>query len=135
MDLNKFSLKINETYSLLINPIVHHSSFDAIAFFNIDGIQHVNVIKYLGIEIDSLLNFNLHIDNVQPKTAKIIGIFSKLNKILTPNALLKPGLHEPQLPVERSVALVFSIVVEQSCCALKSAASLDYNITPASFKK
>ena len=52
MDLNKLSLTINKTYSLLINPTVHHSSSDAIAFFNIDGIQHVNVIKYLGIEID-----------------------------------------------------------------------------------
>ena len=56
MDLNKLSLNINKTYSLLINPTVHYSSSDAIAFFNIDGIQHVNVIKYLGIEIDSQSN-------------------------------------------------------------------------------
>ena len=55
--LNKLSLNINKTYSLLINPTVHHSSSDAIAFFNLDGIQHVNVINYLGIEIDSQLNF------------------------------------------------------------------------------
>ena len=27
---------------------------------------------------------------------------------------LKPGLHEPQLPVERRVTLVSSIIVEQS---------------------
>ena len=32
---------------------------------------------------------------------------------------LKPGLHEPQLPVERSVTLVSSIVVERRCCALQ----------------
>ena len=61
MDLNKLSLNIIKTYkfnydiiktySLLINPTVHHSSFNAIAFFNIDGIQHVNVNKYLGIVI------------------------------------------------------------------------------------
>ena len=38
-------------------------------FFNIDGIQHVNVIKYLGIEIDPQLNFESYIDNVQPKIA------------------------------------------------------------------
>ena len=83
MDLNKLSLNINKTYSLLINPTVHHSSSDAIAFFNINGIQHVNVIKYLGIEIDSQLNFKSHIDNVQSKIAKGIGILFKLNKILT----------------------------------------------------
>ena len=33
-------------------------------------------------------------------------------------AALKPGLHEPQLPVEKSVTLVSSVVVKQRCCAL-----------------
>ena len=32
---------------------------------------------------------------------------------------LKPGLHEPQLPVERSVRLVSSVVVERRSCALQ----------------
>ena len=67
MDLNKLSLNNNKTYSLLINPTVHHSSSDAMAFLNIDGIQHVKVIKYLGIEMDSQLNFKSHINNVQSK--------------------------------------------------------------------
>ena len=88
MDLNKLSLNINKTYSLLINPTVHHSSSDTIAAFNIDGIQHVNGIKYFGFEIDSQLNFKSRIDNVQSKIAKGIGILFKLNKILTSNALL-----------------------------------------------
>ena len=88
MNLNKLSLNINKIYSFLINPTVHHSLSDVIAFFNVDGIQHVNVIKYLGIKMDSQLNFNSHIDNVQSKIAKGIGILFKLNKILTSNALL-----------------------------------------------
>ena len=33
MDLNKLSLNIKKTYSLLINPTVHHCSSDAIVFF------------------------------------------------------------------------------------------------------
>ena len=57
MDLNKLSLNINKPYSLLVNPTVHHSSSDTIASFKIDGIHHVNVIIYLGIAIDSQLNF------------------------------------------------------------------------------
>ena len=40
---------------------------------------------------------------------------------------IKPGLREPQLPVQSGVTLVSSIVVERHCCGLKSAASLDYN--------
>ena len=88
MDLIKLSPNINKTYFLLINSTVHHSSSDAIAYFNVVGIQHVNVIKYLGIKIDSQLNFKSLINNVQPKIAKGIGILFKSNKILTSNALL-----------------------------------------------
>ena len=88
MDLSKLLLNINKTYSLLVNPIVHHSLSDTIASFKIDGIQHVNVIKYLGIDIDSQLNFKSHIDNAQSKVAKGVEILFKLNKILPSNALL-----------------------------------------------
>ena len=72
----------------MINSRVQHSSSDAIAFFNIDEIQHVKVFKYLGTEADSQLNLKSHIDNVQSKVAKGIGILFKLNKTLTSNALL-----------------------------------------------
>ena len=88
MDLNKLSLNINKEYSVLINPTVHHFSSDAIAFLKINGIQHVNVIKYLGIEIDSQSNFKWHANNIKSKIAKGIRILIKLNKILTSNALL-----------------------------------------------
>ena len=74
--------------SVLINPIVLHSSSNTTASFNIDGIQHVNVIKYFGIEIDSQISFISHIDNAQFKVAKGIEILFKLNKILTSNTLL-----------------------------------------------
>ena len=39
---------------------------------------------------------------------------------------LKPGLHEPQLPVERSVTLVSSVVIERRRCALQVVSVLDY---------
>ena len=47
MDLNKLSFNINKTQFFFIIPIVHHSSSNAITFFNIDEIQHVNVITCL----------------------------------------------------------------------------------------
>ena len=40
-------------------------------------------------------------------------------EIVHANLTVKPGLHEPQLPVERSVTLVSSIVVERRRCALR----------------
>ena len=50
-------------------------------------IQQVNKITYLGVEIDSQLNFKSHIDKIQSKIAKGIGILFKLNKLLPQNAL------------------------------------------------
>ena len=32
---------------------------------------------------------------------------------------IKPGLYEPQLPVERNVTLIFFIAVERHCCTLQ----------------
>ena len=47
-------------------------------------------------------------------------VYANLNfKLSVASRYLKPGLHELQLPVERSVTLVSSIVVERRCCALK----------------
>ena len=53
-------------------------------------------------------------------------LISTLNLSMFP---FKPGLHKPQLPVERSVALVSSIVVERRRCALqvRSVARLQEN--------
>ena len=39
---------------------------------------------------------------------------------------LQPGLHEPQLPVEKSITLVSSIVIERRRARSKSTALVDY---------
>ena len=43
----------------------------------------------------------------------------ELDELVFGVSYLKPGLHEPQLPVERSVTLVSSIVVERRRYALQ----------------
>ena len=81
MDFNKLLLIINKLrlqYSFLINLIAHRSSSIAAPFLNIDGKQQVNVLKYLGIEIDSQLNFKSHINNIQFKIGKEIEILLKI---------------------------------------------------------
>ena len=88
MNLNKLSLNINKTYSLLISPKVCSHSADTSALLNAGKIQQVKEITYLGVEIDSRLNFKSHIEKTQSKIAKGIGILFKLNKLLPQNALL-----------------------------------------------
>ena len=87
-NLNKLSLNINKTYSLLKSPRVCSHSADTSALLNTGKIQQVNEITYLGVEIDSQLNFKSHIDKTQSKIAKGIGNLFKLNKLLPQNALL-----------------------------------------------
>ena len=58
----------------------------------------------------------VHLDYVptmilQATVATIRIGFFRIARALTLNSSAKPGLHEPQLPVERSVTLVSSIVV------------------------
>ena len=46
-------------------------------------------------------------------------MFQLIICVYSTNFILKPGLHEPQRPIERSVTLVFSIVVKRRRCALQ----------------
>ena len=55
-----------------------------------------------------VLNFN-----------QCIIILQKFESLKSPCIKLKPSLHEPQLPVEWSVTLIFSVVLERRRCALQ----------------
>ena len=46
-------------------------------------------VKYLGVQIDSQLIFNLHIRLMENKLSRSIGIIIKLKSFLSPTALLK----------------------------------------------
>ena len=56
--------------------------------FDFGAIPLTDNIKYLGIEIDSKLNFKTHISKVQSKISKGIGILYKLNKRLPTRTLI-----------------------------------------------
>ena len=50
--------------------------------------QNLDGRNYLGIEIDSKLNFKTHISKVQSKISKGVGILYKLNKLLPTRTLI-----------------------------------------------
>jgi len=47
----------------------------------------VNSYKYFGINLDDKLNFDKHIENVESKTSKGIGVLWKLRQILDEKTL------------------------------------------------
>ena len=68
----------------------------------------------------------LSIVDTPPLLVVILTVWTILPLI----AQVKPGLHEPQLPVKRSVTLVSSVVVERTCSsvALLQLLNVDYKI-------
>ena len=75
---NKISLNANKT-----EIIIFRSKWKQITKylnFQING-QKINVsnkVRYLGIEIEQYLDWNVHVKNVIPKLYRAIGILSKI---------------------------------------------------------
>lgn len=51
-------------------------------------IQRTNDIRYLGIHIDNMLNWNVHISHIHIKLSKSLGILHKIKHLLTTATLL-----------------------------------------------
>ena len=60
-----------------------------VRYFQITAVLSCDKAKYLGVFIDSRLNFHSHIKSVENKVARSVGILSKLKHFLSSNSLLK----------------------------------------------
>ena len=88
MDLNKLTLNETKSNMICINPKSRNCQSFCIETFDFGAIPLTDNIKYLGIKIDSKLNFKTHISKVQSKPSKGVGILYKLNKILATRTLI-----------------------------------------------
>ena len=55
--------------------------------FNSTDVQVTDSQKHLGLELDSQLNFNEHIDSKITKCNKIVGLMKKLSQFLSRKSL------------------------------------------------
>ena len=78
---NKLTINTEKTKSMFFGKIKIYSKKEQI---NIDKerIENVDSIRYLGITIDNKLSFKNHIDVVNQKLIKFIGLFYRLRKFL-----------------------------------------------------
>ena len=76
---NKLTINTEKTKSMFFGKIKTYSKQEQI---NIDKkrIENVDSIRYLGITIDNKLSFKNHIDVVNQKLIKFIGLFYRLRK-------------------------------------------------------
>ena len=85
---NGLTLHPSKTQALSTAPFIHKSS-PSLSFNLCDNIVNItNTAKYLGILIDNQLSFKSHIDFLEKKLPRSIGIMAKLSYHLPPNALL-----------------------------------------------
>ena len=83
--VNKLSLNLSKTNFILFGNRKHNEDID-ITINNVK-IDRVYVTKFLGVLIDSNLNWKEHIDSINNKISKSIAIIYKASKILNTNSL------------------------------------------------
>ena len=88
MNVNKLSLNVTKTNFMIFRSKHRKAGFSNIIKINGTDIDRVESTKYLGVYIDSKLNWSKHIDFIKGKIAKAIGIICKARKNLNRETLL-----------------------------------------------
>ena len=81
--VNLLSLNYSKTnYIIFHNSRNRHNLADVNLHINNFKLQRVNFTKFLGVIIDSKLNWKMHIDKINNKVSKSVGVICKLRHIL-----------------------------------------------------
>ena len=84
LNMNKLSLNINKTQSISFN-----SEMILDIKLNSEKIEQVNQVKYLGVFVDSHLNFKVHIEYVRKRICQLTGLLYRLrSQLRIPHLLL-----------------------------------------------
>lgn len=92
LNMNKLKLNVGKTKCMVMN-----CEFNVNLKINGEDIQQVREIKYLGVKLDSELNFKGHMDYITKKISKKIGFLRRIRKNITTmcainiyNTIIKP---------------------------------------------
>ena len=89
MVYNKLSLNTSKSHALIISPKLRSPSVNLNLQCPAGRINTVKKAKYLGIILYNQLNFADHINNIETKVARSVGILSKLSDYLPNSAMLQ----------------------------------------------
>lgn len=90
--INKLTLNLKKTKIVNFHSgRKSEAAIDTVAYNGVT-IEHVDSIKYLGVTIDGQLSWKQHIHNLSNKLASVIGVFTKMRKVL-PNKIMKLLYH------------------------------------------
>ena len=83
LDVNKLRLNAKKTHFILFSPSKTHVPDDCKLYISDDEIHQVSHTKFLGVMIDSKLNWDFHINYIKGKISKAVGILSKARKFIS----------------------------------------------------
>ena len=86
---NKISLNVAKTKILLFRNIHKKISYNPVFAINGNPIQLSESVKYLGVYLDHLLNWNLNTKNLCSKLIKANGVISKLRHFVPRSTLIQ----------------------------------------------
>ena len=84
--INRLSLNISKTNFVIFHPI-NKPKIPVTILINKAAITEEQYVKYLGILIDSQLTFKFHIDELNKKISRAIGVLYKLRPYVTSKIL------------------------------------------------
>ena len=87
MNKNQLTLNPLKSHALAIPPLVNEEHTTINISLNACTIKNSECVKYLGILVDSKLNFRDHINVLQNKLLRAVGIMSKLRYSMVSNIL------------------------------------------------
>ena len=87
LNINRLSLNINKTNFLVFSLKKKQMSNLKLNIHN-QNIQKVNATKFLGVIIDDKLSWFNHVQYVETKISKGIGVIARLRKILQKSSLI-----------------------------------------------
>ena len=89
LQANKLSLNVKKTHYILFKPKGKEKvKFNFSIKIDNEAIMRVNSTKFLGVMIDSRLNWSCHINYIKNKISKGIGIIHKCKRLLNVKTLL-----------------------------------------------
>lgn len=89
LQTNKLSINIGKTH-FMVFTVRNKKVFRPLIPLTINGevLEETSCIKFLGVRIDSKLNWNLHIQYIKSKIAKGVGIIGKARRFLADETLI-----------------------------------------------
>lgn len=86
---NKLSLNIDKTNYIIFHPPQKALNHTFRLYIANKAIKQEKYIKYLGVYLDSHLNWKYHISNISKKIKRAIGILSKLRHLVNMSTLIQ----------------------------------------------